>query len=102
MEREKVSQCIDVCVSYGYGLNDLGRLVNVALTSTRRGWLFPVDRFVEYEPSDEAWARPLGFGQEGDVATEIKAQCAVVAIAYDYLRLEVMAVECDSQGAPYA
>ena len=29
-----------------------------------RVWRFPVDRLVEYEPRDEAWARPLGFGRE--------------------------------------
>ena len=95
-----VSQRIAMRGEHGYGFNNLSRLVNVSLTPTRRGWQFPADRFVTYEPSDEAWARPLGFGHEGYVASEIKAQCAIVALAYDYLRLEVMTVECDSQGAP--
>lgn len=27
-------------------------------------WEFPKDKFVEYEPSDEKWARRLGFGKE--------------------------------------
>lgn len=30
-------------------------------------WVFPEDRFVEYEPKDEAWARPLGYGREETV-----------------------------------
>jgi hypothetical protein len=27
-------------------------------------WEFPYDRFVEYEQSDEGWARQAGFGKE--------------------------------------
>lgn len=29
----------------------------------QREWVFPRERFVEYEKSDEAWAIPLGFGR---------------------------------------
>lgn len=31
---------------------------------TQKVWRFPNDRFVEYDESDEAWARPIGFGKE--------------------------------------
>jgi hypothetical protein len=27
-------------------------------------WIFPKDRFVEYEPKDEWWCRKYGFGHE--------------------------------------
>lgn len=27
-------------------------------------WVFPERRFIEYEPKDEQWARPLGYGHE--------------------------------------
>lgn len=27
-------------------------------------WVFPKRRFIEYEKSDEVWARPLGYGHE--------------------------------------
>ena len=30
-----------------------------------REWVFPYDRFVEYEESDRRWAVPLGFGHWG-------------------------------------
>lgn len=30
----------------------------------RTQWIFPDDRFVEYDESDEVWARGLGFGHE--------------------------------------
>lgn len=33
----------------------------------RKVWKFPVDRFCIYEPSDEAWCRPLGIGEEIEV-----------------------------------
>lgn len=29
-------------------------------------WVFPVEKFWEYEPSDEAWCRKLGIGHEED------------------------------------
>lgn len=31
-----------------------------------RKWIFPADRFVEYEKSDEVWAIPIGFGKYVD------------------------------------
>lgn len=43
-----------------------------AYNMIRRGkhWVFPPDRFVEYEPKDEVWARVLGFGHEVDYEKE--------------------------------
>lgn len=39
-------------------------------------WRFPVERFVEYSPSDEAWCRPLRIGQEvREVEKAIEAPC---------------------------
>lgn len=31
-----------------------------------RPWIFPKERFVEYGPEDEWWARKYGFGHEGE------------------------------------
>jgi len=36
----------------------------IAIGFSRSVWRFPESRFVEYEESDEEWARPLGFGHE--------------------------------------
>lgn len=35
---------------------------NIMCPKYARKWVFPADRFVEYEKKDEAWAIPLGFG----------------------------------------
>lgn len=32
--------------------------------AVERVWVFPKDRFVEYEPKDEPWCRALGIGHE--------------------------------------
>lgn len=74
-----------------------GMLVNVSLATTCRAWQFPADRFVEYEQSDEAWARPLGFGREVDVQSEMRAQCAVVECDQECVRLEVLSVSCECE-----
>lgn len=37
----------------------------VRVQNRRRGWIFPDDPFITYEPSDEGWCRTLGFGREG-------------------------------------
>ena len=29
-----------------------------------REWVFPKERYVEYEPKDESWCRCFGFGKE--------------------------------------
>ena len=38
----------------------------------RRRWLLPWDRFVEWEPSDEVWAKPLGIGENDSVMLPVK------------------------------
>ena len=40
--------------------------IDWAFLFTRPRWVFPITRFVQYGPEDEAWARPLGFGYEND------------------------------------
>ena len=50
----------------------LPETLELRLETTGRKWEFPKDRFVEYEKSDEAWARPLGFGKEVDTKVCIK------------------------------
>ncbi len=47
-------------------------VTTLQVTYLRKVWLFPPHRFIEYEPSDEAWARPLGFGREIDELTTMK------------------------------
>lgn len=42
----------------------IGTVVRLTHTHTVRQWEFPPSRFVSYGKSDEAWARPLGFGKE--------------------------------------
>jgi hypothetical protein len=34
-------------------------------------WQFPRDPFVDYEESDEAWARPINYGKEVDDTTKL-------------------------------
>jgi hypothetical protein len=36
---------------------------NLKIIIPQTVWQIPADPFVEYEPSDSLWARPLGFGQ---------------------------------------
>jgi hypothetical protein len=38
----------------------------VTADAVEKVWQFPDHRFVEYEPKDETWARPLGYGREVD------------------------------------
>lgn len=42
-------------------------------------WQIPFDPFIEYEPVDEEWARPLGIGQEMMVDDESR----LVAFVFD-------------------
>ena len=35
--------------------------------ATVPGWVFPVKRFVKYEPKDESWCRYFRIGHEGHV-----------------------------------
>jgi hypothetical protein len=46
-------------VNYLYGL----KVVN-DYSMVDKVWVFPQDRFVEYEPKDEWWCRKYGFGHE--------------------------------------
>jgi len=38
--------------------------MQITLLHRKKVWTFLRDRFVEYEPEDESWARLFGFGEE--------------------------------------
>lgn len=40
--------------------------VNECLPIWNQKWQFPKDPFVDYEKSDEAWAKPIGYGSSVD------------------------------------
>lgn len=40
--------------------------------STRKVWVFPQERFVQYEKSDEDWCRFFGIGHEADQVIDAK------------------------------
>lgn len=42
----------------------LGEPVYVSAHCLAPHWVFPSDRFVEYESTDESWCRKLGIGSE--------------------------------------
>lgn len=42
----------------------VGGTCSIEMKQDRKRWQFPQDPFVEYEKSDERWARPIGFGRE--------------------------------------
>lgn len=42
----------------------IGEVVRLTHSQTVKQWEFPPSKFVTYTKSDEAWARPLGFGRE--------------------------------------
>lgn len=46
----------------GFGLYSVPIVTSSYLASTTRKWVPPKDPFVEFEASDEAWAKKLGFG----------------------------------------
>ncbi len=48
----------------GKGNEMLGHVVQLTYYQTVKQWEFPPSKFVTYTKSDEAWARPLGFGRE--------------------------------------
>ena len=52
----------------------------ISLTTTRRIkiWKFPEDRFIEYEPHDEAGCRFFGIGEEIDVIESTTIPNAVI------------------------
>lgn len=41
-----------------------GDLWSLTIEKTVPVWVYPRDRFIEYGPEDEWWARKLGFGHE--------------------------------------
>lgn len=45
-------------------INFYGVPVHISEHALESVWVFPEDRFVEYEKKDEAWARKLGYGHE--------------------------------------
>jgi hypothetical protein len=51
---------------------------NIETLHSCKKWEFPYDRFIEYGPEDEWWARKWGFGKEVDytkpVAYEMKGE----------------------------
>lgn len=47
-----------------------------------RRWEFHDDRFVEYGPEDEPWAKPLGFGKEVE-ATVTFPRVILTELKYD-------------------
>lgn len=51
---------------------------SLEMKRTVRRWQFPQHRFVEYEPSDEAWCRYCGIGKEVDVIETVTIPKAVV------------------------
>lgn len=62
---EKLKQIIPT-VDYRPTFNDLNLHVDIAVPKHPKKWEFPQCRFVEYEPKDEEWARPLRHGREVD------------------------------------
>lgn len=48
----------------------IGSVYSLTLKRTEKYWEFPQERFVEYGPEDEWWARKYGFGQEIEVQVE--------------------------------
>ncbi len=44
----------------------------------KKRWVFPKEEFVEYEPKDELWCRPLGIGREVSEATTVCAPRMVI------------------------
>ena len=51
---------------------------DITIHVTKRKWDFPRERFVEYEPQDELWCRPLGIGREVDAMDTIEIPNAVL------------------------
>jgi len=53
--------------------------VSLTFTRRRKVWVFPPDRFVEYGPEDEWWARKYEFGHEHEVSETITVPRAYVS-----------------------
>ena len=56
----------------------VGYCTKLTFTVNRKRWIFPNDRFTEYEQKDEVWARVLGYGHEEGNDQEIIIPCAMI------------------------
>ena len=65
------------CTVHIEGVGCIGDVCSISITTVGNQWVFPDDGFTEYEPSDELWARPLGFGCEEQVHTTLAIPRAV-------------------------
>lgn len=54
-----------------------GYYAKVTIVLKEKRWVFPKDRFVEYEPKDEVWARALGYGHEEN-RREVVLPCTMI------------------------
>ena len=62
----------------------MGDFLELSWSRRRKIWQFPSDPFVTYEPSDEAWCRPLGIGKEVEITEVMLAPNAYMsAISID-------------------
>lgn len=57
---------------YCNGMPLPGRLIGLTIFKNKKVWQFPRDRFVEYGPEDESWARAIGFGKEIEVTDSVE------------------------------
>ena len=62
---------------------DTATVFSVEYRRIVRVWKFPDEKFVRYEKSDEAWARPLGFGEEVEIVETVTIPRAVCVGFYD-------------------
>lgn len=61
-----------------------GHVIGVRVERSEKCWVFPKERFFEWEPDDEASCRFLGIGHDGQkTITELYPQALVTDIAYD-------------------
>lgn len=55
-----------------------GQSCTLTFTHKKKRWVFPYDRFVEYGPEDEGWARFVGFGHEEEVVETVRIPNVVI------------------------
>ncbi len=84
------------------------RPIELTMSRHQPVWKFPPHRFVEYEQSDERWARPLGFGHEETILVEDTVTAVVTAMrmepmidAMDRIRTEITFKAIVDGGMPY-
>lgn len=58
----------------------VGSFAKLTVITNEKRWIFPKDRFVEYEKCDEVWARALGYGYEQGCEQKIEIPCTIQAI----------------------